>query len=109
MELTTEQKALESIVKKAWDDPVFKDNLIKSPVETIENFLDHPIHVPEGKKIAFVDQSNSSTIYFNIPAEPDMDDMELNEEQLDIISGGDGNTPPIIVTTSNYQAKIFSA
>ncbi|MFH6995081.1 hypothetical protein [Flavobacterium sp. FlaQc-48] len=108
MELTNEQKVLESIVKKAWDDPVFKDDLIKSPVATIENFLEHPIHLPEGKTIAFVDQSNSSTIFFNIPAEPDMDDMELNEEQLDIISGGDGNTPPIIVSVTNYTQKIFS-
>lgn len=108
MELTKEQKVLESIVKKAWDDPVFKDNLIKSPVETIENFLDHPIHLPEGKTISFVDQSNSSTIFINIPAEPNMEDMELNEEQLDIISGGDGNTPPIILKVASYDGKIFS-
>ncbi|WP_291150240.1 hypothetical protein [Flavobacterium sp. UBA7680] len=109
MELTNEQKVLESIVKKAWSDPVFKDNLIKGPVETIENFLGHPIHLPEGKTIAFVDQSNSSTIFINIPAEPDFEDMELNEEQLDIISGGaePDHTPPIIVSASNYSPGIF--
>jgi hypothetical protein len=109
MELTNEQKVLESIVKKAWNDPVFKDNLIKSPIETIENFLEHPIHLPEGKTLAFVDQSNSSTIFINIPAEPDFEDMELNEEQLDIISGGaeTDHTPPIIVSASNYSSNIF--
>ncbi|MDR6759851.1 hypothetical protein J2Y38_000030 [Flavobacterium sp. 2755] len=108
MELTKEQKVLESIVKKAWSDPVFKDNLIKGPVETIENFLGHPIHLPEGKTIAFVDQSSSSTIFINIPAEPNMEDVELNEEQLDIISGGTADhTPPIIVSASNYTPGIF--
>ena len=34
------------------------------------------------------DQMDSSTGPVTSPAEPDTDDMELNEEQLDIISGG---------------------
>lgn len=101
MELTNDQKILESIVKKAWEDPVFKNNLIASPVSTLENFLGQPIHLPEGKTISVVDQSNASTIFINIPADPSVivEDMELSEEQLDIISGGggDGQTPPIIV------------
>jgi hypothetical protein len=98
MELATIEKNLESIVKKAWEDPEFKTNLMTNPVATIESFLGHSINLPEGKTITVVDQSNSSTIFINIPAEPSMEDMELNEEQLDLISGGiDRNTPPIIV------------
>jgi hypothetical protein len=98
MELATIEKNLESIVKKAWEDPVFKTNLMTNPVATIESFLGHSINLPEGKTITVVDQSNSSTIFINIPAEPSMEDMELNEEQLDLISGGiERNTPPIIV------------
>lgn len=101
MELTKDQRVLESIVKKAWQDPAFKNNLISSPLATLENFLGQPIDLPEGKNISVVDQSNPSTIFINIPADPNVivEDMELSEEQLDIISGGlaEGQTPPIIV------------
>nr|WP_315241492.1 hypothetical protein [uncultured Flavobacterium sp.] len=102
MEFINDQKTLESIVKKAWEDPVFKSNLLTSPLSTLENFLGQPIHLPNGKTITVTDQSNTSTIFINIPSNPILvevvDDMELSEEQLDIISGGgDGQTPPIIV------------
>jgi hypothetical protein len=108
MELTNDQKILDAIVKKAWEDPTFKNNLITRPLATIENFLGHPIQLPEGKKIAFVDQTDSSTIFINIPAEVNMEDVELNEEQLDIVSGGDGDiTPPIIIKPNNFSGTIF--
>jgi len=108
MESTNDQKILGAIVKKAWEDPTFKSNLITRPVATIESFLGHPIHLPEGKNIAFVDQTDSSTIFINIPAEPNMDDIELNEEQLDIVAGGDGDiTPPIIIKPTNLSGNLF--
>ncbi|WP_269236243.1 NHLP leader peptide family RiPP precursor [Flavobacterium flavigenum] len=101
MELFNDQKILESIVKKAWDDPVFKSNLIASPIQTLESFLGKPIQLPEGKTISVIDKSNASAIYISIPVNPEiiMEDAELSEEQLDYISGGggDGQTPPIIV------------
>lgn len=40
------------------------------------------------KQTVIVDQTNASTVSVNPPAEPNTEDMELNEEQLDIISGG---------------------
>jgi len=108
MELSNDQKILDAIVKKAWGDPTFKINLITRPVATIESFLGHSIHLPEGKNIVFVDQTDSSTIFINIPAELDMDDVELNEEQLDVVSGGDGDiTPPIIIKPNNFSGSIF--
>lgn len=108
MELTNDQKILDAIVKKAWKDPAFKNDLITRPVATIESFLGRPIHLPEGKNIAFVDQTDSSTIFINIPAEVNMDDVELNEEQLDIVSGGDADiTPPIIIKPNNSSGTIF--
>jgi virulence-associated protein VagC len=37
-----------------------------------------------------------------------MDDVELNEEQLDIVSGGDGDIiPPVIIKPNNYTGDIF--
>ncbi|WP_281638433.1 hypothetical protein [Flavobacterium marginilacus] len=108
MELTNDQKILDVLVKKAWKDPTFKNDLITRPVATIENFLGRPIHLPEGKSITFVDQTDSSTIFINIPAEINMEDVELSEEQLDTVSGGDGDiTPPIIIKPTNSSSTIF--
>lgn len=104
MELTNDQKILQSIVKKAWEDPEFKNNLVQNPLQTVERFLEHPFSLPEGKNIAFVDQTDSSTIFINIPAEPNLENMELNEEQLDVVSGGDG--VPVMIKPS-YGGNIF--
>ena len=105
MQLTNDQKILQSIVKKAWDDPTFKSSLINSPLATIESFLGHPINLPQGKSLAVVDQTDSTTIFINLPAEPDFEDMELNEEMLDYVSGGDGE--PVIVKPSNLPDGTF--
>lgn len=40
------------------------------------------------KQPVIVDQTKSSIVPVSPPAEPNLEDMELNEEQLDIISGG---------------------
>lgn len=43
----------------------------------------------KGKKTVIVDQTDQSTVSVKLPpAEPNLEDMELDEEQLDIISGG---------------------
>ena len=47
----------------------------------------------DGAKKSVVAQTGDSTILNNTPVKPNLDDMELNEEQLDIISGG-GELPP---------------
>ena len=101
MKLTNDEKILQEIVKKAWEDHDFKSNLIAYPVETIEKFIGHPIKLPKDKTLSVVDQTNSSIIYINLPAKLDLEDMELDEAQLDYISGGEGvpimNPPKIFV------------
>lgn len=42
----------------------------------------------KGKKTVIIDQTDPSTASVNRPVEPNLEDMELDEEQLDIISGG---------------------
>jgi len=42
-------------------------------------------------------QEGAQTNFTNPPAEPNTEDMELNEEQLDIISGGAEGFPVIRV------------
>ena len=108
MNLDNDQEILQSVVKKAWKDPVFKNNLIQNPIATIEGFIGHPINLPQGKRLAFVDQTDASTIFVNIPAELDLEDMELNEEQLDVISGGlDAGDPPIFIKPINGGNNLF--
>ena len=46
-------------------------------------------HSPEGGKSSVVDKTDKTTHLNNIPMKPIIvDDVELNEDQLDIISGG---------------------
>ncbi len=94
MELTKEQRLLSTIITEAWEDEGFKQRLIANPVAEIEKLTGQKINVPEGKKLVVQDQSSSSEIFVNIPAKPEMDDVELNEDELDIISGGGAPTPP---------------
>lgn len=105
MQLTNDEQVLQSIVQKAWKDPAFKSNLISNPVATVETFLGRPMSLSADKNICFVDQTDNSTVFINIPAEPNMDDMELDDDQLDIVSGGDGN--PIFVKPINSDGNIF--
>ncbi len=97
MEPTKEQKLFETIVRKAWEDTVFKQELIANPVNAIENLTGKRVKLPEGKTIEVLDQTDASVVYINIPARPNMDDMELNEEQLEIIAGGGDINDPVFL------------
>lgn len=90
MEFTQEQKSYAEIVQKAWDDDDFKKELTANPISAIEKLLGKKINVPEGKTLVVRDQTDESTIFINIPAQPQntVVDVELNEEQLEAVAGG---------------------
>lgn len=92
MEMTPQQQKsqelLHTIITKAWEDEAFKQELINDPINAIEKATGERVRLPEGKTLIVKDQSDASAIYINIPAEPNMDDMELNEEQLEAVAGG---------------------
>lgn len=88
MELSQEQNLNAQVVQKAWQDAEFKRNLIANPVETIENFTGQKISLPEGQELVVVDQSGASKVYFNIPREVNINDLELTEADLEAVSGG---------------------
>ena len=96
MELTKKQKLFQTIVSKAWEDNAFKQELIDNPVSAIESLTGERLNIPEGKRVVVRNQTDASTVYINIPAEPNMDDVELTEEQLEIISGG-GDPPSAVM------------
>ncbi len=88
MELTQEQKLYAEIVQKAWDDAQFKSELLVNPAEVIEKFTGKKLNLPQGKTLMVHDQTNEETLYINIPAKPNMEDVELNEDQLEVVAGG---------------------
>lgn len=98
MELTAAQKKsqdiLQTIISKSWEDESFKQELIANPIDAIEKATGERINLPEGKSLIVKDQADASVVYINIPAEPKMEDLELNEEQLEVIAGGGNILPP---------------
>ena len=88
MEFTREQKLFQTIINKAWEDESFKKSLIANPHKAIEELTGEKVQLPEGKILVVRDQTNEETIYINIPAEQNMEDVELNEEQLEAVAGG---------------------
>ncbi|MEW7281270.1 NHLP leader peptide family RiPP precursor [Aquimarina sp. 2201CG1-2-11] len=104
MELTATQKKaqelLNTLIVKTWEDPEFKERLIANPLEEIKKATGKKIETH--KKVFVVDQSNPDHIYINIPVRPNLDNIELTEDQLEMIAGG---VPPLEAWLSNpFQA-----
>lgn len=97
MEVKTAQQVLQLVISKAWEDQTFRKELIENPVVAIENLTGAKIILPEGKELIVADQSDNSKIFVNIPSEPDLENMELSEDQLEAIAGGGQNVMAGIV------------
>lgn len=78
---------MKSLVEKALENASFKDQLISDPVKTLESFTGNKTN--ENFKFVVEDQTNSAVIYFNIPQKPNIEEMELSDEQLNMVSGGE--------------------
>ncbi len=81
------KKGLQTVVNKAWDDASFKTELVADPVSAIESATG--LNVPGDVKIVVNDQTDEDVIYLNIPPKPDFDNMELTDEQLEQVAGGE--------------------
>jgi hypothetical protein len=93
MEFSQEQKSYAEIVQKAWEDADFKKELTANPVEAIEKLTGNKLYIPAGKTLVVRDQTDESTVYINIPSKPNMEDVELCEEHLDLVAGGGEDMP----------------
>ena len=82
------QEIIQTVISKAWEDSNFRKELIADPVTAIERLSGIKIVLPEGKTLVIADQTDKSKVYLTIPAEPEMENMELTEEQLESIAGG---------------------
>ncbi len=88
MEKRKEEEVLRMVISKAWEDVVFRKSLIEDPVNAIESLTGVKIVLPEGMELVVNDQTDKKKIYVNIPSEPNIDDIELSEDQLETIAGG---------------------
>jgi hypothetical protein len=91
MQLTKEQKIWNSVVAKAWEDESFKQELVASPLEAIRKFtgIDVGKNLPEGTTVVIRDQTDPSKIYLNIPRKVEFSDLQLTDEQLEAVAGGE--------------------
>ncbi len=105
MELTKEQELMQRIINEAWEDETFKQELVADPIAAIEKMTGEKVVLPDGKTLVVRDQTSEETIYINIPAEQNLENVELNEEQLEAVAGGANPSLfvniPGITTTGN--------
>ena len=81
------QKGLQTVINKAWEDAQFKSALVTNPKSAIHSATG--LAVPDNVNIVVNDQTNEDIIYLNIPPKPDFDSMELTDEQLEQVAGGE--------------------
>ncbi len=102
MKLTKEQEMYQAVIQKAWEDENFKAALVANPVAAIETLTGKKLNIPAGKTLVVRDQTEADTVYINIPAT--QDNVELNEEQLETVSGGkDGQYKPFRDFTLSFE------
>lgn len=80
---------MKTLVEKAWESAAFKDQLLNNPISAIKEATGANFNLPEGKRLIVEDQTDDSVLYLNIPVKPNLDEMELTDEHLEMISGGE--------------------
>lgn len=98
---------MKTLAQKAWESSAFKEQLVKNPEAAIEAVTGKSFVLPKNKKIVVEDQTDESIIYFNIPAEPNLDELELSNEQLELVAGG--ITPVTVIIVVGTIAAGYAA
>jgi hypothetical protein len=79
------EELMQTLVQKAWESASFKEQLVNNTDTTIETIIGKKVDV----KFFVEDQSNESIIYLNIPRKVELTEIELSDEQLELVSGGE--------------------
>ena len=73
------------LVGKAWNDEKFREQLISNPKEVIEQEFGQEL--PEEMNVEII-QEPLNALYIVLPAKPENDSDELDDEELEDIAGG---------------------
>ena len=85
------EEILKTLIKKSWNSSEFKNEFLKNPNEIISREMGKDFSLPEGQELVVEDQTDESTIFINIPRPASyMDELQLTDEQLECVSGGEG-------------------
>jgi len=69
------------IVSKAWNDPAFKQKLLKNPVQVLK---EEGVEIPEGVTFSIHENSNK-IVHLSLPLKPE---GEISDEELKVIVAG---------------------
>ena len=94
MNFKESKKVIDEVIENAWASTIYKEKLIANPRIVIEETTGIEITVPKYVKLIVEDQTDSSKYFLNIPRKVeiedlDLDSMELSDEELEAVSGGD--------------------
>ncbi len=98
------QEFLKDLTANCRKNKNFKNQLLNNPKTTIEEFIGKKISLPEGKVLMVEDQTDNSFVYLNIPRKPDLDNLELTDEQLENVAGGAFPYGPIALAIAVIRA-----
>ena len=86
-EIGKRKELSQALVTKAWKSSTFKERLINNPETVIAEFIDNK-SFKSSAKIVVEDQTDPNIIYLNIPKKVNIDNIELTDEELELVSGG---------------------
>ena len=85
-------ETFQQVIMKCWQDEAYKARLVANPVAAIRE-INPDFSIVEGKTLVVRDQTDSSTLYINVPPMVDTDDVELSEKELEAVAGGAMSAP----------------
>lgn len=94
MKLANEQQLniINDLIIKSTNDSKFKAEFINNPKKVIEDSYEFKVY--DNVKLVVEDQSDENKIFINIPRKPDLNEVELTDEELEKVAGG--GTPAVV-------------
>ena len=95
------------IIAKAWKDEAYKQKLLSNSKGVIEQEFN--VQLPKEVNVQVMEE-NPTSLYFVLPARPEILGQEISDEQLAVIAGGVSvDTVRIVAATAGYIAASVSA
>lgn len=91
--------SFDSVIEKLHQDPKLKDEFIASPINVFNRLTGKSLVLPEGFSLRIIDNTDPKILNLRIP--PNMDDVELDDEELEMVAGGYASNTTTGCTTTN--------